>query len=91
MLEWYGRPYEIRQKGLPFTFFKQAMVDLLKDSVILDQQARRNLTPETTSNKRQEPPQEEQTLFLCRYLLSLLIQKPAWNCGSDENETTDTI
>ena len=42
MLEWYGRPYEIRQKGLPFTFFKQAMVDLLKDSVILDQQEELN-------------------------------------------------
>ena len=42
MLEWYGRRYEVRQKGLPFTFFKQAMVDLLKDAVIVDQQEELN-------------------------------------------------
>ena len=43
MLEWYGRRYDVRQKGLPLTFFKQAMVDLLKDAiVIVDQQEELN-------------------------------------------------
>ena len=37
MLEWYGRRYEARQKGLPFKTFKEAMVDLLKDAVAVDQ------------------------------------------------------
>ena len=29
--------YEARQKGLPFKTFKEAMVDLLKDAVVVDQ------------------------------------------------------
>jgi len=57
LLEWYGRRYEKRQRGLPYKEFKDAMVDLLKDTIIIDEEAEQD--PRTYQQEQQNETAEE--------------------------------
>ena len=72
-LEWNGRRYEKHQRGLPYQEVKDAMLNLLKDNIIVDEEAEQD---PRTYHRRQEQ-EETATIEEDNDLISLpLFTKP---------------